>query len=427
MYFCTMKHFLLLTAMCILCQYSITAQMVMHDTICSEEIKSVTLYRNGIDQEPPIITLGSDERLVLTFDLLGDEPSLFRYRLQHCNAQWQIDDLESYEYMTGFEEGYIDNYQSSMNTLQHYYNYHATLPAEGMQLLLSGNYLLSVYMEDNADSIVLRRRIWVSEEVVRCRIENTRPTSGMGIHENQEVNVYIDSRDDLTFGDYLPFSFSPTYMMVHLQQNGRHDNSRWLPFGGYSNGTLCYRWKEENVFAGGNSYRYFDASNLHATMYNIQRVEEYGGELFAILRPDEVRSGRQYEHRESLMGGMKSNVWDRHDPQTEADYAWVNFALPMERPYLNGSIHISGELTGWHLDDNSRMEWNKEYKAYTKRLLLKQGYYSYQLLFLPAGEHAGLTATIEGDHYETPNRYTAYTYYHGPGDRYDRLLNVTRH
>ncbi len=56
------------------------------------------------------------------------------------------------------------------------------------------------------------------------------------------------------------------------------------------------------------------------------------------------------------------------------------------------------------------------------RLLLKQGYYSYQLLFVPAGESEGRTDTLEGDHFETPNVYRAWVYYRGPNDRYDRLV-----
>ena len=70
------------------------------------------------------------------------------------------------------------------------------------------------------------------------------------------------------------------------------------------------------------------------------------------------------------------------------------------------------------------MEWNSKYKAYTKRLLLKQGYYAYQLLFLPAGEKEGLTATLEGDHYAMSNSYTAYVYLRLPGARYDRLVGL---
>ena len=86
-----------------------------------------------------------------------------------------------------------------------------------------------------------------------------------------------------------------------------------------------------------------------------------------------------------------------------------------------------GELTQWRLDEASRMEYRPDLKAYTLRLHLKQGYYSYQLLFLPVGETEGSTGVLEGDYFETPNQYTAFVYYRGPNDRYDRLAAIGRY
>ncbi|MBQ0016560.1 MAG: DUF5103 domain-containing protein [Bacteroidales bacterium] len=397
---------------------------VLTDSNYSTLVSSITLYRSGIDQERPTMLLGSNDRLLLRFDWLDEEPTTFRYTFRHCDAEWQADEMEPYEYLQGFEEGIIDQYDPSINTLQHYYNYHQYLPTDGTTLQISGNYLLIVRLDDNPDSIVFTRRIQVTENLINGGNEVVRPTSGMRIMQDQEVNVWLAEKPDLEFGTYLPFTFSPTYLKVVLQQNGRTDNMRQLPFSGYCGGQLCYRWKDENCYAGGNPFRYFDISNMHATMYNVLRVEEYGGELFGMLRPEEDRSGKPYIGHEGLNGGMKVNVWDRNDPNTEADYIWVNFSLPMARPMLNGSIHVVGELTQWQLDSHSEMEWNQQYKAYTKRLLLKQGYYAYQLLFKPYGEQQGLTATLEGDHVETPNTYHLYVYYRFPGDRYDRLLLV---
>lgn len=419
-----MKHYLLL----ILTTFGLLplCAQVVSDSLWTPQIRTVTLYRSGIDQESPIMLLGSDDRLMLRFDLLADEPSTFRFTLHHCDATWHIDDMEVYEYLSGIDEGVIDDYQPSFTTLQPYFNYRATIPAQGSNLLLSGNYVLMVHPYDYPDSTVLSCRFMVSEELLNVSAEVSRPSSGMRIYEDQEVNVSIEQKADLSFGDYQPYQFSPVYMRLFLQQNGRLDLRRQLPFQGYAGPRLCYRWKDENVFAGGNSFRYFDISNLRAAMYNVQRVEQYGGETFAIIRPEEDRSGKHYETREGLNGGMKVNIWDRRDPQVEADYVWVNLSLPMPHPFLNGSIHVVGQMTQWHLDQNSRMEWQPQYKAYTIRLLLKQGYYSYQLLFLPAGESVGITATLEGDHIETPNDYTLTTYYRGPSDRYDRLLSVRK-
>ena len=246
----------------------------------------------------------------------------------------------------------------------------------------------------------------------------TRPFDGIDINQRQELDVQITpSRQFLS---------DPQYFSVFACQNGRLDNQRMLEFSGYDGQALAYRHRKCNIFHGGNSFRYFDCSNLHTPMYNILRVEEYGGEVFAILRPEEDRSRKQFLSEKNLNGGMKVNIMDRNNPRLEADYVWVTFSLPMAHPVLDGNIYIVGALTDWRLDSTSRMGYNPEYRAYTKRLLLKQGYYAYQLLVFSNAWPAdrSRTAPLEGDHRETANDYTVYIYYRSPTDRADRLLSI---
>ena len=94
----------------------------------------------------------------------------------------------------------------------------------------------------------------------------------------------------------------------------------------------------------------------------------------------------------------------------------------MERPFLDGDIYIIGEFTNWQMNDLSRMEWNPSIRAYTARMLLKQGYYSYILLFKPYRSTQGETSTLEGNHFQTMNDYYIYVYQRNPGDLYDRLV-----
>lgn len=399
-----------------------TAGGVYRDSAWLESAKSIQLCRDGIELEAPVLTLGSDERLALSFDLLEDQPRDLRYRFIHCDRNWNGDELEPFEYYSGFEEQHIDDYRSSFTTLQTYTHYHTQFPADYEQFTLSGNYVVMVYVADQPDSIVLTMRFLVNENLVDMTIQVDRATRGGSLHNDQEVSLIIDGvhRDAIGAQALL----RPEYLHPWIQQNGRCDNWRELVFSGYEAGKLCYRWHDANRFAGGNNFRYFDISNLRAPIYNVQRIERYGGETHVMLRPEEDRSRKVYRSEETLNGGMKIHVWDRSDAAVEGDYAWVHFSLPMDRPLLTGSIHIVGGLTQWRLDDASRMEWNGTYRAYTCRLLLKQGYYAYQLLYLPANSIEGETARLEGDHSETPNRYHAFLYCRQPGERYDRLIAV---
>ena len=412
--------FMVLCAIAVNCCEGVYAQVVT-DSNWREDVKTVTLYKNGVEGERPVLVLGSEDRLLLRFDVLGAEVEGYRYKIQHCDSRWQVDELEPYEYMNGFEEGPINNYNSSFTTLTDYVNYYEYIPSQYSQFLISGNYVVTVTRQDEPDSVLLTRRFCVVEGSLKADVSVGVPYDNVSIFERREVDVALKENRDYR-GNMLPPTLNPAYFRVVVQQNGRTDNMRELPFGGYESGVLCYRYKNENVFEGGNTFRYFDISNIRTAMYNVVQIEEYGGEWYAMLRPLEDRSGKSFITEQTLNGGMKVNVWDRTNKQTEADYVYVNFMLPMRSPFMNGSVHVVGELTQWKLDERSRMEYDPEMQAYRLRLLLKQGYYAYQLLFVPKGESRGLTETLEGNHYEMPNDYRVYVYYRGLNDRYDRLV-----
>ena len=412
--------FMALCAMAVSCCEGVYAQVVT-DSNWREDVKTVTLYKNGVEGERPVLVLGSEDRLLLRFDVLGAEVEGYRYKIQHCDSRWQVDELEPYEYMNGFEEGPINNYNSSFTTLTDYVNYYEYIPSQYSQFLISGNYVVTVTRQDEPDSVLLTRRFCVVEGSLKADVSVGVPYDNVSIFERREVDVALKENRDYR-GSMLPPTLNPAYFRVVVQQNGRTDNMRELPFGGYESGVLCYRYKNENVFEGGNTFRYFDISNIRTAMYNVVQIEEYGGEWYAMLRPLEDRSGKSFITEQTLNGGMKVNVWDRTNKQTEADYVYVNFMLPMRSPFMNGSVHVVGELTQWKLDEGSRMEYDPEMQAYRLRLMLKQGYYAYQLLFVPTGESRGLTETLEGNHYEMPNDYRVYVYYRGLNDRYDRLV-----
>lgn len=395
-------------------------QWIAVDSSWRKDVKTVILSRPANVLEEPLLTLDEAvQRLELQFDVLGDQPEAMRWSISHCDANWHPDGLEPYEFMQGFESGPIEGYDFSFTTLTPYIHYSQALPSRGARFIHSGNYLLTVALEDYPDSILLTRRFRVTEQAVKVTAGTTLPYDGRATDRRQEVDAAIEAIPGV-----MGLMLNEQYLKVIVQQNGRLDTRRELQFSGYDGGALAYRHRQQNIFDGGNTFRFFDLSNLRTPMYNVQRVERYGGETFAIIAPCENRSKKHYIADAVLNGGMKVNVWDRQNITLEADYVWVNLSLPMDQPLLGGSIHVVGELTGWRLDDDSRMEYRPEYKAYTKRLLLKQGYYAYQLLYHPARSTQGETAQIEGDHYETPNTYTISVYYRSPADIADRLLAV---
>ena len=393
----------------------LASSQVATDAACRPWVKTVQLHPEGSPMEPPVVTLESGQRLRLEFDLLLDQPLDLEYSLRHCDAHWRPDSLEAYEFISGFHSAPITAYDFSFTTLRPYIHYRHSLPEPYSDFTHSGNYLLSVHLAGQPDSIILTRRLWVTEQSVGLGGTVSRPYDAVDIDRRQELDALVDPRGQL---------LDHSHLTLVAQQNGRLDNQRTLPFAGYDRGRLAYRHRPPNIFLAGNNFRFFDAANLRSPMYNIIRIEDYGGEYYAILRPEPDRSRSHYILEPSLNGGFKINAWDRQNKTLEAEYIWINFSLPMAQPFLDGSVHIVGALTDWRLDSASRMDYNPQYRAYTARLLLKQGYYAYQLLFLPSGATEANTARLEGDHREAPNTYTLYLYQRHPNDRADRLLAV---
>lgn len=384
------------------------------DSAWRDDVKTVQLYRAGAELEAPVLTLDGGRMLVLEFDVLRSEAEDLRWHISHCNRHWVRDELDPIEFMSGFAEGSIEEHDFSFTTLRDYVHYRSVIPGGYAEFTHSGNYVVEV--TDDTGVILLTRRFCVTEQSVKVRAEATRPYDGINLDRRQEVDVYLSGT-----GFTQP---NEQWISVVAQQNGRQDTRRELVFSGYAGEALSYRQRPVNIFDGGNTFRFFDCSNLRTPMYNVARVEEYGGEQFVLLKPEEDRSRKHYLSETTLAGGMKVSIWDRQNPRLEADYVWVNFSLPMAQPLLEGYVYIVGALTDWRMDSTSRMDYNPTHRAYTKRLLLKQGYYAYQLLVAGGQRVMSATAPLEGDHRETPNRYTIFIYQHSPSDRAERLLAV---
>jgi hypothetical protein len=55
-------------------------------------------------------------------------------------------------------------------------------------------------------------------------------------------------------------------------------------------------------------------------------------------------------------------------------------------------------------------------------MLLKQGFYNYQYVFVKDGKQAYSFEEVEGNSYETENLYSIYIYHRTQGKYYDRLV-----
>jgi hypothetical protein len=83
----TLLMALLLDAFPILTGNNDTLAFTNH--VFNDKIKTVQLYKEGWNLSYPVIRLNSDEKLVLHFDLLGDNMENYYYTFIHCDKDWR--------------------------------------------------------------------------------------------------------------------------------------------------------------------------------------------------------------------------------------------------------------------------------------------------------------------------------------------------
>ncbi len=85
--------------------------------------KSVKIENTTNPLLDPIIKLNSSESLKLSFDILDTENRSYAYTFIHCNSNWEYSNINQSDYLNGFFDNYIDNYQYSFNTISPYIHY----------------------------------------------------------------------------------------------------------------------------------------------------------------------------------------------------------------------------------------------------------------------------------------------------------------
>ena len=115
------------------------------------------------------------------------------------------------------------------------------------------------------------------------------------------------------------------------------------------------------------------------------------------------------------------------NPWWQSDYAEVEFTLATDnRQPLKQPVYLMGDFTGNQLSDSSLMEFDERKMVYYKRLILKQGFYSYQYVVKEGSNQHPVASydLTEGNYWETENNYTILVYYRPFGGRHDELVGL---
>lgn len=365
---------------------------------------------------------GSDPNntLHISFDEMSHDVHFYTYTVQMANGE-----MTSSEYLQGFTTKDITDYEHSINTSREYTHYWLDFPNEDMQLTKSGQYRLTIYEDGNPDNPVAAVLFYVVEPMVSIEARVRANTDIEFNGRYQQVDIDINTTA-LGLRD-------PREVRVEVTQNNRMDNAVELKQPSYFEpNRLRYINNKALIFEGGNEYHHFDAFSCFYAGTGIDRMVYENGDYHALLFSNEVAQG-QYIHEYDSDGRFVVNAERTNDADTEAEYVWAHWSLPVDKPWFDGAVYVGGELFDNEMGLRNRMQYDAEAKCYWLTALVKQGGYDYQYWFkgkptsnpsLKGGEKGVTIQCVDGSYWQTENEYAVYVYWRPFGARYERLVGV---
>lgn len=375
--------------------------------ILSPRFKTLTSTVNGDWLNRPVMLLGSEDVLTIGFDELSHNYHRLCYRIEHCEYDWTpSESLFESDWLIGFNNNPIEDYQNSINTVLPYTHYQFTIPNDRCQLKMSGNYRITIVDEDEADEEVMQIEFFVVEEQMDLGLSVSSNTDIDHNQSHQQVDM------TLRYNALRITNIEEELRMV-VMQNWRDDTARRnLRPTSISMQGLEWAHQRPLIFEAGNEYHKFEVLDVSHPTMGIERIEWDGRQYQAYPFVDTER--KNYLTDVDADGAFCIRNSDYSESDYTCEYVWVNCML--KAPY-QGDIYIGGH---WATDQNResyQMMYDGTKGIYYTQQLLKQGYYSYHYTTATGGIPAS-----EGSFYQTENRYQAMVYYKNSTGRTWRLV-----
>lgn len=413
------------------------------DFVYVDNIKTVYVTIDDNITFTPVISLSSGNQITVRFDDMDEAEKDYYYRLIHCDKDWNPSSLQEIEYIDGFNNEPLRDWEFSANTLVNYTHYWLNLPNKDTRFRISGNYILLVYQSGGGKEIPLfTRRIMVAENRVGINAKFVRPSISYEIRSKHQIDLNIGVENS-------SIKFPERDMFVDIIQNGNWNTRlRQLSPRFVASNVVSYDVFGLLSFDALNEFRAFDTRSINSVGYGIRSIERKKNGTDAFIY-DQRRDGKVYgltfdfngkyhvDNPEALAGtnienllsqftndifGARTNLISNRNTSQErnirADYVDVYFTLEM--PELDGAVYVYGGLSDFQLYPKFKMQYNEGDKSYHCHALVKQGYHDYMYAHVYDGKM--MIKDIEGSWQDTENDYLILTYLRPFGALYDRLV-----
>lgn len=381
-------------------------------------LQTIQLYPKNKPLHFPILGLQSNETLELHFDDLAQTNRTYYYTVIQCHADWTPTILNPLEYIDGFVESMIFDYNYSAGVKQNYTHYRLEIPNMDMKITKSGNYVLVVY-EKSIQEPLFTYRFLVAENRVGV---DAKVTYARNIYDR---NKYQDIFFTINHKGYT-IQNPQMEIKATVIQNNRWDNAvqNVKPFmSGIGTSTINYDYVNKFLFPSGREFRQFDTRSLRFKGLNIRFLDVKSDYNQVYLVYDKPLLNQSYNFFQDMNGGYYIQNFDLANYMTEVDYTWVQFAIDYKKPLEKGKLYVVGAFNNWTCDKKSEMHYQENEMAYTANIYLKQGLYDYAYVYIDENDKKHYDIT-EGYFSDTENDYLILIYHTPLIERYDRLIAV---
>lgn len=384
---------------------SLFSQQKDHRNIRTFSVKSKT-------NKYPSQTHYLKDKITISFDDLDGDQKDYYYNIKHCNINWTSSDLMESQFLNGFNNIFIDEFENSFATLANYTHYSFTLPNEQTQITRSGNYIIEILDED--EHIVFKQKIILISPKINVEIKTSTSRNLVEFNKKQAVSLTISTQN-------LKVNFPKEEIKTFIFQNNDINLcSNYLEPTFTNQNTIIYRPSNETEFFAGNEFLWFDNHNILVNTNTIYKNYRVDNEFQTILIPNKARKNKIYVYNPDINGQFVIRNSNNSNIETESEYSWVHFSLK-EEIKTDKEIYVYGAFNNFAFTEENKLKANPENNLLSTKIYLKQGFYNYDFVTLDGNIEKH---TISGSFFETENNYKAIVYFKPMGSMFYEVVGL---
>ena len=356
--------------------------------------------------------LNYGEQFELSFDDLDSDEKNYYYQINHFDYKWSDSNLLKSEFLNGFDDLRITEYQNSFNTLQSFTHYKIKIPNEDVSIKISGNYSISIHLSNGEE--VFEKKFSIIANTVPIKISISKSNIVKDIDTNQKIKTTILCENCTKL-----FNSASSLKMIIIKNNNWL-NSQIIEKPKYIlSDKLIY---DDIEFNGGNEFLNFDNSNINSSnlrIYKTTLTDLYNN----FLTKDKERTNSFYEYNPDINGEYVINSNTNFDIDLENDYARIFFNFKTDNYDLNKNIYLIGKFNDFIINENYKLLYDQKTKSYKGSFLFKQGFYNYKYAFNNKLNKKEVQY-FEGNFWETENTYRVLLFHKKINDKYYKIIGT---